>query len=206
MTKENLVTAPVGTELDEAERILARHRIEKLPGGGRRRASSSGLITVKDIFKRREHPDANKDQHGRLRVAAAVGAAPDAPVRAPRRWSAPGVDVLVVDSAHGHSEGVLQTVDAAARGLPRRAARGRQRRDRGRRPRAGAPGGRRGEGRASGPAASAPPGSSPGVGIPQVTAIIDAVARRRRGPGHRRRRHQVLGRRRSRRSRPAPPP
>ena len=81
MTRENLVTAPVGTDLDEAERILARHRIEKLPvvdqGGVLR-----GLITVKDIFKRREHPDANKDQHGRLRVAAAVGAAADTPVRA----------------------------------------------------------------------------------------------------------------------------
>ena len=71
MTRDNLVTAPVGTTLDEAERILARHRIEKLPvvdADGVLR----GLITVKDIFKRQQHPDANKDQHGRLRVAAAV--------------------------------------------------------------------------------------------------------------------------------------
>ncbi len=108
MTRENLVTAPVGTTLDEAERILARHRIEKLPvvdNEGRLR----GLITVKDIFKRRQYPDANKDQHGRLRVAAAVGGTPDAAARA-RALVDAGVDVLVVDSAHGHSEGVLQTI------------------------------------------------------------------------------------------------
>ena len=72
MTKENLVTAPVGTSLDDAERILAKHRIEKLPVVDAQ-GVLKGLITVKDIFKRREHPNANKDQHGRLRVAAAVG-------------------------------------------------------------------------------------------------------------------------------------
>jgi IMP dehydrogenase len=108
MTKDRLVTAPVGTTLDEAEAILARHRIEKLPvvdGEG----VLKGLITVKDIFKRRDHPDANKDRHGRLRVAAAVGAGPEAGDRARALVSA-GADVLVVDSAHGHSEGVLSTI------------------------------------------------------------------------------------------------
>ena len=72
MTKDKLVTAPVGTGLDEAERILAKHRIEKLPVVDQQ-GVLRGLITVKDIFKRRQYPDANKDQHGRLRVAAAVG-------------------------------------------------------------------------------------------------------------------------------------
>jgi IMP dehydrogenase len=116
MTKENLVTAPVGTSLDDAERILAKHRIEKLPvvdGPG----VLKGLITVKDIFKRREHPLANKDQHGRLRVAAAVGGGQDATDRA-RRLIDAGVDVLVVDSAHGHSEGVLQTVSQLREAFP----------------------------------------------------------------------------------------
>jgi IMP dehydrogenase len=108
MTKEHLVTAPVGTGLDEAERILAKHRIEKLPvvdGQGR----LQGLITVKDIFKRKQFPDANKDHHGRLRVAAAVGGTPEAKLRAKALIDA-GADALIVDSAHGHSDGVLQTV------------------------------------------------------------------------------------------------
>jgi IMP dehydrogenase len=106
MTAEHLVTAPVGTTLDEAERTLGRHRIEKLPvvdGEGRLR----GLITVKDIHKRRQFPNANKDQHGRLRVAAAVGAGGDYLDRA-RALVEAGVDVLVIDTAHGHSEAVLQ--------------------------------------------------------------------------------------------------
>jgi IMP dehydrogenase len=76
-----------------------------------------GLITVKDIFKRREHPDANKDQHGRLRVAAAVGGGADATNRAKGLVGA-GVDVIVVDSAHGHSEGVLQTVSQLREAFP----------------------------------------------------------------------------------------
>src|SRR5206468_4620409 len=71
MTRDRLVTAPVGTTLDEAERILAQHRIEKLPVVDEH-GVLKGLITIKDIFKRRRHPHANKDQHGRLRVAAAV--------------------------------------------------------------------------------------------------------------------------------------
>ncbi len=108
MTRDHLVTAPVGTTLDEAERILGEHRIEKLPVVDNE-GILRGLITVKDIFKRRDYPDANKDQHGRLRVAAALGVNRDTPARAKALLDA-GVDALVVDSAHGHSEGVLRTV------------------------------------------------------------------------------------------------
>ena len=113
MTRERLVTAPVGTTLDEAERILGKHRIEKLPvvdDAGVLR----GLITVKDIHKRREFPNANKDQHGRLRVAAAIGAT-NYEARAAALVDA-GVDVLIIDTAHGHSEGVLRaTADVRER-------------------------------------------------------------------------------------------
>ncbi|MBI2071658.1 MAG: IMP dehydrogenase [Gemmatimonadetes bacterium] len=116
MTKEHLITAPVGTTLDEAERTLGKHRIEKLPVVDDK-GILRGLITVKDIFKRRQHPDANKDQHGRLRVAAAVGVAPDTKARAQALLAA-GCDVLVVDSAHGHSEGVLNTIALLREAFP----------------------------------------------------------------------------------------
>ncbi|HEY3258273.1 MAG TPA: IMP dehydrogenase [Gemmatimonadaceae bacterium] len=105
----NLVTAPVGTTLDEAERILGKHRIEKLPVVDEK-GVLRGLITVRDIHQRRAFPNANKDQHGRLRVAAAMGAT-DYIDRAKALVDA-GVDVLVIDTAHGHSGGVL---DAAAK-------------------------------------------------------------------------------------------
>jgi IMP dehydrogenase len=108
MTSRNLVTAPVGTTLGEAEAILGRHKIEKLPivdENGRLR----GLITVKDIQKRERYPLATKDERGRLRVAAAVGVGNDAMERAAALVDA-GVDVLVVDTAHGHSRGVLEVV------------------------------------------------------------------------------------------------
>jgi IMP dehydrogenase len=108
MTKEHLITAPVGTTLEEAERILGEHRIEKLPVVDQD-GILRGLITVKDIFKRRDFPDANKDEHGRLRVAAAVGVARDTVSRARALLDA-GADALVVDSAHGHSEGVLRAI------------------------------------------------------------------------------------------------
>ncbi len=116
MTRKNLVTAPVGTTLDEAERILGEHRIEKLPvvdADGTLR----GLITVKDIHKRRQYPDANKDQHGRLRVAAAIGAGGDTTARA-RALVEAGVDVLVIDTAHGHSRGVLDTTESIRDAFP----------------------------------------------------------------------------------------
>ncbi len=106
MTKERLVTAPTGTTLDEAERILARGRIEKLPVVDEA-GKLKGLITVKDIHKRRQYPGANKDEHGRLRVAAAIGAAGDFLSRA-RALVEAGVDALIIDTAHGHSEGVLR--------------------------------------------------------------------------------------------------
>ena len=110
MTHEGLVTAPVGTSLDDAERILGQHRIEKLPVVDEA-GILKGLITVKDIHKRRQFPIANKDRHGRLRVAAAIGAAGTYLDRA-RALIDAGVDVLVIDTAHGHAEGVL---DATAR-------------------------------------------------------------------------------------------
>jgi IMP dehydrogenase len=108
MTSRDLVTAPVGTTLAEAEQLLHRHRIEKLPivdAEGRIR----GLITVKDIQKRVEFPQSTKDTHGRLRVGAAVGVGPDAFERA-QGLIAAGADVLVVDTAHGHSRGVIEMV------------------------------------------------------------------------------------------------
>ncbi len=108
MTSEDLVTVPVGTTLDEAQAILHQHRIEKLPVVDAK-GELKGLITVKDIFKRRMYPDACKDEHGRLRVGAAVGAGKTDLDRAALLVAA-GVDVLVVDTAHGHSEGVLDAV------------------------------------------------------------------------------------------------
>jgi len=108
MTGRNLVTAPVGTTLAEAEEILHRHKIEKLPvvdADGKLR----GLITVKDIQKKIQYPQATKDERGRLRVGAAVGVGPDAVERAQALVTA-GADVLVVDTAHGHSIGVIEMV------------------------------------------------------------------------------------------------
>ncbi len=106
MTKERLITAPVGTTLEQARDILAKHRIEKLPVVDDEHRLR-GLITVKDIEKRIRHPHACKDHLGRLRVAAAVGAGGDCLERAQELLKV-GVDALVVDSAHGHSEGVLE--------------------------------------------------------------------------------------------------
>jgi inosine-5'-monophosphate dehydrogenase len=108
MTSEGLVTAPRGTTLDEAKVILGKHRIEKLPivdDNG----VLSGLITVKDIQKRIDYPNATKDDQGRLRVAAAVGASPDAFDRVAALVER-GVDAIVVDTAHGHARSVLETV------------------------------------------------------------------------------------------------
>jgi IMP dehydrogenase len=110
MTSRGLVTAPLGTTLEEAQLILGRHKIEKLPlvdAGGRLR----GLITVKDIEKRVKYPLATKDERGRLRVVAAVGVGPDALERA-AALVAVDVDAIVVDTAHGHSRGVLDVVRA----------------------------------------------------------------------------------------------
>ena len=116
MTATGLVTAPMGTTLDDAERILAKHRIEKLPvidDGGTLR----GLITIKDIHKRRQYPIANKDQHGRLRCAAAIGAGSDVLDRA-RALVDAGVDVLIIDTAHGHSDDVLKATVKVRQAIP----------------------------------------------------------------------------------------
>jgi IMP dehydrogenase len=116
MTKDDLITAPEGTTLDEAKRILHRHRIEKLPIVDDH-FNLVGLITVKDIQKRLDHPHACKDGRGRLRVGAAVGTTADTEERLERLVAA-GVDVLAVDSAHGHSANVLELVRRIRRQVP----------------------------------------------------------------------------------------
>jgi IMP dehydrogenase len=108
MTSEGLVTAHVGTTLDEAKAILAKHRIEKLPLVDAQ-GHLKGLITVKDIQKKRDYPNAATDQRGRLLCAAAVGVGKDAEARA-RALIDAGVDVIAIDTAHGHSKGVISTL------------------------------------------------------------------------------------------------
>ena len=172
MTKDKLVTAPVGTTLEEAERILARHRIEKLPVVDKD-GVLRGLITVKDIFKRREHPHANKDRHGRLRVGAALGAGGDTLVRA-RALVDAGVDVLVVDSAHGHSAGVLATLDKLREAFPdAQLVGGNVATEEGARELV-----RRGVDAVKvgiGPGSICTTRVVTGVGVPQITAIVDSV-------------------------------
>src|SRR6202050_694591 len=116
MTKESLVTVPVGTTLDEAERILQRHRIEKLLVVDKD-YNLKGLITVKDIQKKLEYPRAAKDDHGRLRVGAAVGATGDFLERAVE-MAKTNVDVLAVDTAHGPSSRVMEAIKALKHRLP----------------------------------------------------------------------------------------
>jgi len=116
MTKENLITAPEGTTLEEAEKILQKHKIEKLlivDNKGRLK----GLITVKDIMKKKEFPHALKDEIGRLMVGAAIGVSKDSILRAERLIEA-GIDVIVIDTAHGHSKGVLNLVSEIKKRLP----------------------------------------------------------------------------------------
>ena len=116
MTKENLVTCPPGTTLEQAKEILHRHRIEKLLVVDRA-GNLVGLITVKDIQKQIKYPHACKDSLGRLRVGAAVGASKDLLDRA-RELIAAKVDLLVLDSSHGHSEGVLKGLVTLKRKFP----------------------------------------------------------------------------------------
>lgn len=108
MTKENLVTAPVGTTINEAGKILQKYRIEKLPLVDEN-GVLKGLITIKDIEKVIEFPNAAKDSQGRLLVGAAVGVTKDTMKRVEMLYKA-GVDVIVVDTAHGHSQGVITVV------------------------------------------------------------------------------------------------
>ncbi|HSB17482.1 MAG TPA: IMP dehydrogenase [Bryobacteraceae bacterium] len=116
MTKENLVTVPVGTTLEEAEKILHRHRVEKLLVVDEH-YYLKGLITVKDIQKKLKYPNAAKDEQGRLRVGAAIGAGGDFIERA-KELIARKVDVLAIDTAHGHSERVMEAIVAVKRALP----------------------------------------------------------------------------------------
>ncbi|OFW27211.1 MAG: IMP dehydrogenase [Acidobacteria bacterium RIFCSPLOWO2_12_FULL_60_22] len=116
MTRENLITVPVGTTLDEAEKLLQTHRVEKLPVVDEHN-NLRGLITVKDIKKKRQYPLATKDQKGRLRVGAAVGATGDFLERA-QELARVSVDVLVVDTAHGHTTRVMDAVRTLRRALP----------------------------------------------------------------------------------------
>ncbi|MEK6552800.1 MAG: IMP dehydrogenase, partial [Bacteroidota bacterium] len=108
MTKENLITAPLGTTLHEAEKILHKYRIEKLPVVDKK-GIIKGLITYKDIMKKKTFPNACKDNLGRLRVGAGVGVTSDTLKRVEALVHS-NVDVVVLDTAHGHSEGVLKTV------------------------------------------------------------------------------------------------
>jgi len=173
MTKDRLITAPAGTSLDVAEQLMGKHRIEKLPvvdDAGK----LIGLITVKDIHKRRQYPNAAKDQHGRLLVAAAIGASGDYLARAKALIDA-GVDALIVDTAHGHSQGVLDATAKVRESFPEvqlvagniaTEAAARALCDRG----------------VDAIKVGVGPGSIcttrvvTGIGVPQLTAILDAVA------------------------------
>jgi IMP dehydrogenase len=116
MTKERLITVPEGTTLDEAKLVLHKNRIEKLPVVDKD-FRLKGLITVKDIKKRMDYPEASKDDKGRLRVAAAVGISKETVARAQALVDA-GADALLVDSAHGHSRGVLRAVEQVKQRFP----------------------------------------------------------------------------------------
>jgi IMP dehydrogenase len=116
MTKDNLVTVAVGTTLEEAERSLQKHRIEKLLVVDNE-YNLKGLITVKDIQKKRDYPIAAKDEHGRLRVGAAIGATGDFLERAQALAKA-HVDVLAIDTAHGHSTRVMEAIQEVKKKLP----------------------------------------------------------------------------------------
>ncbi|MHB1418795.1 MAG: IMP dehydrogenase [Bacillota bacterium] len=116
MTKDKLITAPQGTTLEEAKEILRQHKVEKLPIVDDH-FMLRGLITIKDIEKARQHPNSSKDAKGRLRVAAAVGIGPDTQERVEALVHA-GADAIVVDTAHGHSRRVLETVSWIRENFP----------------------------------------------------------------------------------------
>jgi IMP dehydrogenase len=116
MTKERLITAPVGTSLDKAKALLHQYKIEKLPIVDKD-FTLRGLITIKDIEKRRKYPNACKDKMGRLRVGAAVGVGEEALLRAELLTKA-GVDVIVIDTAHGHTKAVIETLKLLKKKFP----------------------------------------------------------------------------------------
>src|SRR5262245_44309875 len=172
MTKERVVTTRPGTTLEEAKDILHRYRIEKLPVVDEQ-GVLRGLITVKDIEKAARYPNAAKDDLGRLRVGAAIGTGPDRDARAEALVRA-GADVLVIDTAHGHSASVVETLRAVKSAFPRvdviagnvATVDGAEALVR-----AGADGIKVG----MGPASICTTRVVSGVGVPQVTAIADAV-------------------------------
>jgi len=116
MTRENLITANIGINLSEAEEILQLHKIEKLPIIDKN-GILSGLITYKDILKNKDRPNACKDEFGRLRVGAAVGVTPDILERIEALKNA-GVDVISIDTAHGHSKGVIEQLKEVKKSYP----------------------------------------------------------------------------------------
>ncbi len=173
MTTEGLVTAPVGTTLKEAKEILQKHKIEKLPLVDEH-FNLKGLITIKDIEKAKRYPNAAKDEKGRLLVGAAVGVSADLDERVEALVNA-GVDVIVVDTAHGHSAGVLRTVRRIKKRYPdlqiiagnvatREGARALVE--------AGADGVKVGVG----PGSICTTRVVAGIGVPQITAIVDSVS------------------------------
>jgi len=177
MTKDDLVTARPGVTLDAAKEILHRHRIEKLPVVDERGALR-GLITVKDIEKAIRFPNAAKDDLGRLRVAAAIGTGPDREERAEALVRA-GADLLVIDTAHGHSTSVIETVQVVKGAFPDvDLVAGNVATTEGASALidAGADGLKVG----MGPASICTTRVVSGVGVPQLTAIADAVAPARR--------------------------
>lgn len=172
MTSENLITVPVGTTLEAARALLLEHKIEKLPvvdDSGRLK----GLITVKDIQKKLKYPKACKDEHGRLRVGAAVGVSGDVVERV-SRLNEMSVDMVVVDSAHGHSTNVLDTITRIKAEFPDleviggNVSTGQGARDM---VEAGVDAVKVG----MGPGASCTTRIVAGIGVPQVTAVMDCV-------------------------------
>jgi IMP dehydrogenase len=117
MTTANLITAPAGTDLKKAELILQKHKIEKLPVVDKK-GKLTGLITYKDIQKFKNFPQACKDEQGRLRVGAAVGVTADTMERVSALVNA-GVDVIAIDTAHGHSKGVIETLKMVKKAFPK---------------------------------------------------------------------------------------
>jgi IMP dehydrogenase len=179
MKKEGLVTAPVGTSLDDAKMILHENRIEKLPVVDEQ-GTLRGLITIKDIMKRKRHPAACKDSHGRLRVGAAVGTGPDLEDRV-ERLAGVQVDAIFVDTAHGHAEAVADAILRVKRTAPEvPVVAGNVATGEGAEAliKAGAQAVKVGVG----PGAICTTRVVAGVGVPQLTAVMDAVeAASRRG-------------------------
>ena len=172
MTKERLVTARPGITLDEAKEILHRYRIEKLPVVDEH-DTLRGLITVKDIEKAARYPHAAKDDLGRLRVGAAIGTGPDRAERAEALVRS-GADVLVIDTAHGHSESVIETLRAVKGAFPSmEVIAGNVATEEGTAALIGA--GADGIKVGMGPASICTTRVVSGVGVPQLTAIADAV-------------------------------